>query len=157
MIEAVLFRSQARGCIRTAIPLAIAALSLFLLLVSTDISQACANAEKAAAHAKITIAVVQAPYEIVMPQFSAGNTYVASVAVASVREILPAGCCDTPFSQCGGNACSKGCCAACAPAALASSDEFTLIECSRVDVDRQGSTVFYRISSSAFRPPRTIA
>ena len=46
MIEAVTFRSQARGCIRTAFPLAMAALSLLLLLVSTDISQACANARQ---------------------------------------------------------------------------------------------------------------
>lgn len=156
MIEAVSFRSQTHGCIRTAFPVVMAALSLFLLLVSTDFSQACANADKATARANAPITVMQVPSERIVQKLAANVVYIASVAVAGNSKVRTSKCCDTSSGHCGGDACSKGCCAACAPAVLASSDDFTLIETSCVYVDRQGPTVFYRIPSPTFRPPRTI-
>ena len=156
MIEAVSFRSQTPGCIRTAFPVAMAALSLFLLLVSTDISQACANADKAAARANASTTVMQAPAERVVQKLTANVVYVASVAIAGISKVRTSKCCDTSSGHCG-DACSKGCCAACGPAVLASGDDFTLIESSCAYVDRQGPAIFYRIPSPTFRPPRTIA
>lgn len=157
MIEAATFRSQARGCIRTAFPLVVAALSLVLLLVSTDISQACANDDKTTARANAAIAVLQVPSERIVQNLTANAVYVASVADAGTSKVRTSKCCDTSSDHCGGDACSKGCCAACAPAVLASSDDFTLIESSSAYVDRQGPAIFYRIPSATFRPPRTIA
>lgn len=157
MIEAVTFRSQARGCIKIAFASVAAALSLFFLLVSTDISQACVNAHKAMAYTNAAIAVMQAPSERIVQKSPENIVYVASVAVAGTSKVRISHCCDTSSGHCGGDACSKGCCATCAPAVLALGDDFTLIEISCAYVDRQGPTVFCGIPSSAFRPPRTIA
>ena len=157
MIEAATFRSQARGCIRTAVPLATVALSLFLLLVSTDISRACANAHKATAHTNAAIAVMQAPSARIVQKLPENVVSVASVAVSGTSKVLISKCCDAPSGHCVGDACSKGCCATCAPAVLASSDDFTLIQISCAYIDQQRPAVFYRIPSPTFRPPRTIA
>jgi len=157
MIEAVSFRSQARGCIRTAIPAAIAALSLLFLLVSTDTSNACAKSAKIAAHGNASSAAVQVPSESTLQKVAGDVVYVASATAASASKIRASKCCDTSGNQCAGDACAKGCCAACTQAVLASSDNFTLIDASCAYVDWQGSAIFYTIPSPAFRPPRTIA
>lgn len=158
MVEAVTFRSQARGCTRTAIPLATAALSLFFLLVSTDISQACANAHKATARTSAAVAVMmQAPSERIVQKLPENVVSVASVSVSGTSKVRRSKCCDAPSGHCDGDACSKGCCATCAPTVLASSDDFTLIQISCAYIDHQRPAVSYRIFSPTFRPPRTIA
>lgn len=156
MIEAEAFRVRARECIGTAFPLAMAALSLLFLLVSTDISQACAGAAKAVAHAK-TNATVQAPSESTVQKLAVDVIYVASAAAVSASKARASHCCDASGNHCAGDACAKGCCAACAPAVLAPSYNLVLIDVARAHADRQGSAVFYIIPSPAFRPPRIIA
>lgn len=156
MIEVVRFRSQPRGCMRTAFPLAMAALSLFLLLVSTEISQACANSHKATMRTNAAIAVMQASSERIVEKLPKSVGRAASVAVSGTSKVRTSKCCDAPSGHCGGDACSKGCCATCAPAVLASSDDFTLMQISCAYVDRQRPAAFYRIPSPTFRPPRTI-
>lgn len=156
MSKADSFRLRARECIGTAFPLAMAALSLLFLLVSTDISQACAGAAKTAAHAKTTIATVQTPSESTVQKLAEDVVHVASTTAASASKVWASRCCDTSGNHCAGDACAKGCCAACAPAVLAPSYNLVLIEVACAHADRQGSAVFYIIPSPAFRPPRNI-
>jgi hypothetical protein len=156
MSKADSFRLRARECIGTAFPVAMAALSLLFLLVSTDISQACAGAAKTAAHAK-THATVQAPSESTVQKLAVDVAHVASTTAASASKVRASHCCNTSGNHCAGDACAKGCCAACAPAVLVPSYNLVLIDVACAHADRQGSAVFYIIPSPAFRPPRTIA
>ena len=157
MIKAVSFRLHACGCLRTVFPLAMEALPLLFLLVSTEMSQACAGAAKTTAHAKTTIAAVQAPSQSAVPKVAVGAIYVAGATAARASKLRAFRCCDTSGNQCAGHACANGCCAACAPAVLAPGYDLILIDTVCTQGDRQGPAVFCRVLSLAFRPPRTIA
>jgi hypothetical protein len=144
------------GSLRSAFQLVTAALCVFVLLGSTNTSHACAKAETAAAHAQVMSVIVQ-PSEIVLAAKSVGGVQTVSARAVDSGSALSSHCCDSRFSQCGGDRCSKGCCAAGAPAALASHNDVTFIEPSCSYLDRAGPAVFYSVFSIAFRPPRTIA